>query len=94
MTKLTEKFNEYHSTNPHVYEMFKRFAHEAKGAGFKTYSAKAVFERMRWFTDIETTGEKFKLSNNYHAYYARKLMQDAAEFTGFFRTKHIEGVDG
>ena len=94
MTKLTEKFNKYHAANPHVYEMFKLFSREAKNAGFKVFSAKAVFERMRWFTYIETKGDRFKLTNSYHAYYARKLMEDCKDFEGFFRTKHIEGGDG
>ena len=93
MTVLVQKFKEYHDKNPQVFEMFKRFSQEAKQAGFKKFSAKAVFERMRWYTDIETKGEPFKLSNNYHAYYARKLMEEVPEFDGFFRTKMIQGVD-
>lgn len=83
------RFEEYHKNNPHVYDMFVKFAKEAKKSNRKKYSAKSIFERMRWHTEIETQGEPFKLSNNYTAYYARKVMEELPEFDGFFRTKEL-----
>jgi hypothetical protein len=72
-----------------VYELFKRFAFEVIRRGHKHYSANAIFERIRWHTDIETNGDPFKLSNNHRAYYARLFMHDHPEYEGFFRTKEI-----
>mgnify|MGYP003629599682 CR=1 FL=1 len=86
---IEEAFEKYHKANPHVFKHFKHFANQAKTTGMKQFSANAIFERMRWYLNIETFGEPFKLSNNYRAYYARKLMVDCPEFEGFFKIKQL-----
>ena len=85
-----KKFAEFHEDNPHVYDMFVSFTKQAKQANRKYYSSYAIFERMRWYTDIETDGEPFKLNNNYRPYYARKVMEEYPEFEGFFRIREIK----
>ena len=60
----------FHNANPHVYELFEKFTFDVIRRGYSNYSANAIFERIRWHTEIETDGE-FKLSNNHRAYYAR-----------------------
>ena len=77
----------WHKMNPHVYELFKRFTLDVIRRGHRNYSSKAIFERIRWHTEIETTGEEFKMSNNYTPYYARLFMHDFPEHKEFFRTK-------
>ena len=86
---IEDQFKQFDSSNPHVYETFKRFAYEVLDSGRKKYSANGIFERMRWHTEIETRGDPFKLSNNYRAYYARKLMDEFPEFSEFFKTKKL-----
>jgi len=86
---LKRKWWEYHKNNPQVYALFCSFTWQLIERGHKNYSAKAVFERIRWHTDVETKGEPFKLSNNHTAYYARLFMHDFPEYQGFFRTKEI-----
>lgn len=87
---IEKKFEVYHRDNPHVYDLFIKFSTQAKESGKKQYSAKSVFERMRWHVDIETVGETFKLNNNYTAYYARKIMQDYSEFYNFFSIRELK----
>ena len=77
----------WHKANPEVYELFKKFTWQVIGAGHKNYSSKAIFERIRWHTDVETGGDPFKINNNYTAYYARLFMVDHPEYDGFFRTR-------
>ena len=86
-------FSKYDQDNPQVYEYFKRFAFEAKRRGFKHYSAKGIFERMRWHMNVETTGDPFKLNNNYTRDYSRKLVAEHPEFDGFFRMRNSLGHD-
>lgn len=83
----------WHRANPHVYELFKRFTFDVIKRGHKHYSSKAIFERIRWHTDIETTGEEFKMSNNYTPYYARLFMKDFPDHADFFRTKTLRSDD-
>lgn len=88
MTKLEKDFMEFHKENPHVYELFKRFTKAAMSSGRKTYSAKAIFERIRWHTDIETNESLgFKLNNNHCPYYTRMFAAQFPNQANFFRTR-------
>lgn len=80
-------FRHFHMNNPHIYELFKRFTFEVRDAGLSHYSARAVFDRIRWWTMVETVGEPFKISNNHSPYYASMFMREFPEMRGFFRTK-------
>lgn len=81
----------YHHNNPHVFDAFERFAFEAIRAGRKRLSAWLIVNRIRWETNVETTGEDFKISNDYIAYYARLFMKIHPEHEGFFVTKKLKG---
>lgn len=86
---LREAFAKFHEENPQVYEMFKKFANQAIEAGRDRFSVAMIWERMRWYTMVETTGEPFKLNNNHKAYYARLFMDDFSEHAGLFRTRRL-----
>ena len=77
----------YHKENPQVYDAFKKFTFQAINSGKKHLGSKMVFERIRWFTSVEARSDCFKLNNNYHAYYARKFMQEYPAYKDFFRTR-------
>jgi len=78
-------FEEYDRDNPDIWQKFQRFAIEAKTKGFKRYSAKGIFEIIRWHTPARKG--IFKIDNNYHADYARKMMYEFPSFVGFFETR-------
>lgn len=86
-TAVGRKSHEFDRENPHVFEMFERFAKEARNRGHQRYSANGIFERMRWETHMTSNDNDFKLSNNLRAYYARKLMASDETFVGFFTVK-------
>lgn len=83
---IQEEFEEFDAANPHVYAAFKRFAREALRSGRPRFGAKAIYERLRWHYAMKTTGEEFKLPNNYTSRYARKLIAECPEFDGFITT--------
>lgn len=80
-------FETYHRKNPHVFKLFRKYARIAKEKGFKRYSAKGIFEIIRWHTQESSSDKDYKLNNNYHAQYARKLMSEHPEFRGFFEIR-------
>jgi hypothetical protein len=84
---LARKFEEYDRENPEIYEYFVKFTLQIADVKDR-YSAKAIFEQIRWHTDIRG-GKPFKISNNYTAYYARKFEQDHPWMKGFFRKREI-----
>ncbi len=81
-------FETYDRQNPQIWEQFVKFSKEAKQRGFSHYSAKGIFEIIRWHTPV-TGNDAYKLNNNYHADYARKMMREYEEFRDFFRTREI-----
>lgn len=89
---LKRKWWEWHKENPHVYELFERFAFEAIGKGHDRLSAWLIVNRIRWETTVETNGGDFKISNDFIAYYSRLFMHMHPEYDGFFRTKELRRV--
>lgn len=91
---LKHKWWAWHKKNPHVWELFQKFTFQAINAGRGHYSVNAIFERIRWHTDIETQGDPFKISNNHRAYYARYFHVMYPEHDGFFRTSELRSERG
>jgi len=89
-TVLRKEFREFHNKNPRVWELLQKFTFQIIDRGFKNYSVNAVFERIRWHADVETSDPEFKLSNNHRAYYSRMFMDKYPEYEGFFRTKELK----
>tara|TARA_R110002126_G_scaffold118575_1_gene258779 strand:- start:739 stop:1029 length:291 start_codon:yes stop_codon:yes gene_type:complete len=88
---LKLEFINFHEKNPKVYQLFCKFTEQIIAAGFKSYSAKAVIERIRWHTDIvHNDGDEFKITNNHTAYYARHYMEMNPMYVGFFKTKEVK----
>jgi hypothetical protein len=82
-----ERFERFHAENPRVFELFKKFAREVMQTGRRRFSADAVIQRIRWFVQVDTTGDEFKVNDNYSAYYARLLIRECPEFDGFFELR-------
>ena len=80
---ILSRFEKFHAVNPHVYENLRELALAARRAGQRRSGTKALFEILRYAT-LVTTGEVFKLNNNYTAIYARMLMKEEPELRGFF----------
>jgi len=89
-TPLEKDFLEFHNANPHVWLLFRQFARKAMASGRKSYSANAIFERIRWYTDIDSNDEQgFKVNNNHRAYYTRLFQSQYPNHAHFFRTRTL-----
>ncbi len=89
---LKEKFAEWDEDNPEVYELFCRFTFEAIERGHKRLSAWMIANRIRWETSVVTTGNDYKISNDFIAFYARKFMEQNPQYDGFFKTKAMKRI--
>jgi hypothetical protein len=90
--ELQSRFESYDRENPAIWEKFVHFAVELIDAGVDRAGAKFIVERIRWETKVRAkelgVNARFKINNNYPAYYARKLIQkDPARFANFFETR-------
>ena len=70
--------------------MFEHFTFQAINSGKKKLSAWLIINRIRWETTVVTSGEDFKISNDYIAYYARLFMHKNPEYSGFFNIKPMK----
>jgi hypothetical protein len=89
---LLNRFAAYHQHNPSVLEDFADFARQMRSAGKQKYAAIAIISQIRWQHDLETTGDEFKINNDYAALYARMLMAIDPSFTGFFDLRAMKPV--
>lgn len=97
--RIQRRFEEYHRQNPNVYELIVAYARRAKRGGKKEWGIAAIIEIIRWEhffkaqeEGIKTEGgaeEKFKISNDYRSRYARLIMEQEADLSGFFKTKEL-----
>ena len=86
--EIADQFVAFHNSHPEIWELFEHFAFEKIKQGFKNYSSKGIFERIRWEIALpEPEGSDFKLNNNYTAFYARTFMLRHPQYEGFFRLR-------
>jgi hypothetical protein len=82
---------EWHKSNPQVWLLFERFALEAVARGRSKISHWLIINRIRWETAITTTGNDFKISNDFIAFYARLWKALHPEHADLFNTKQMKG---
>tara|TARA_R110000824_G_C15183334_1_gene674005 strand:+ start:1140 stop:1505 length:366 start_codon:yes stop_codon:yes gene_type:complete len=89
LDEMREQVSVFHSEHPEIWSLFVRFTMDRIGKGFANYSAKAIFERIRWEVDsVGADGKlEFKLNNNWPSFYARRFMKMYPKYRGFFRTR-------
>ena len=92
--QIYNDFEQFHLQNQQVWKLFEKYALMIVQRGFSHYGAAAVFERIRWHVQIETTGKEFKLNNNYCAHYARKFEEEYPDHVGFFRCRRLVSENG
>jgi hypothetical protein len=81
----------WHKENPQVWKYFERFAFEAIAHNRKKISHWLIINRIRWETSIVTTGDDFKISNDYIAFYARLWKAKYPQHKDLFNTKRMIG---
>lgn len=87
--EVLNRFKKFHKENPQVYEEFVNTAKRMKRTGRTRYSARTIIEVLRWTRDIGTTGEVFKINDDYVPIYVRLLIHNYPEFNGFFELRKI-----
>jgi hypothetical protein len=91
-----EKFNEFDTKHPEVYELFRRLTFEMivkyrkRRIGVHTITGK-----MRWDYSIgdEASHDGWKLNENFGPYMARKFMREFPEWNGFFETRALRSLE-
>lgn len=81
-------WEEFHAENPHVYELFERFAFEAIRSGMSRYGAHGIVERIRWHVSIDIRSTDGLKINDHHApFMSRLFVERHPEHAGFFELR-------
>jgi hypothetical protein len=91
---MQARFDAFHADHPQVWKLFLRFVKEAMVSGRRKFGARMIWERMRWFSTIETKGDDFKLNDHYPPFYARLFMETYPQYAGFFEIREKATCDG
>lgn len=91
--QLLQKFKVFHIENPDIYATFRRYALKIKQTGRKKYSGWTIINAIRWDHDIKTSGDVFKINNDFIALYTRLLIFHEPSFEGFFELRKMKASD-
>lgn len=86
---IQERFEEFHRSNPQVYEAYRSVALQLVRSGVKHRGISALTEILRYDDAIQTHGAPFKICNSYRSRYARLLMKNEPALRGFFELRSL-----
>lgn len=90
VSKLDQRFWEFHESKPEVYQALAEMALAAVRQGKKKVGAKALFERVRWELWLASSNDdEYQLNNNHTSRYARLLMARVPELRGVFELRGL-----
>jgi hypothetical protein len=84
---IAQRAEAFHKANPFVFDALVNLSLSMRGQGHSKWSINGAFEVLRWQWSMHTTGDEFRLNNNFRAFYARKMMSDVPALDGFFETR-------
>ena len=87
--RIQERFEAWHREHPEVYDLFRRAAKAIKAQGRTRFGTAAIFERMRWFSDVGAAESGYRLNNDFRSRLARKLLLEHPDFDGFLEIRRL-----
>ena len=87
-----ERFEQFHSDNPHVYDVRVSISREGRRRGMSQWSIAGAFEVARYERRFSTTDESFKIRNDFKPHYARLIMEREGDLKGFFIIKELTAL--
>ena len=86
--KQREKFYRWYPKNMHIINKFHQVTHLLKEKGKRDhYSARAIFEHIRWNTLFSDSDEEYKIQDNVCSSIVRVVVHMFPEFQGMFTMK-------
>ncbi len=89
---IQQRFEEFHSKNPRVFDKLLELARVVKATNRPKFAIGCLWERLRWYEKIERTdqcGEAFELNDHFRSRYVRLLIERYPEFDGVFELRKL-----
>ncbi len=88
-----DRFESFDRANPWVYDALVDLTRDLVHRGRKRVGIKMLFEVLRWEYERSTVGDsEFKLNNNFHSRYARKIMGSEPDLEGVFEVRELKAA--
>ena len=87
-----ERFEQFHEANPHVYENLEELAFKLVNRGVKRFGISLLYENLRWHFLMTTTGDEFRLNNNFRSHYARLLIENHPEWESLLEIRELRSA--
>lgn len=88
---IAERFAAFHAANPHVADALELLA--AQWLAFhKRVGVKALAERLRWESGIQTSGDAYRINNSFTSLYARLLIERRPDWKDAIRTRELRAA--
>jgi hypothetical protein len=84
---IQQRFDAFHAANPDVYAELVRLARDARSAGRQRVGMKELWEVARWHLRLRTTGDEYRLNNDYTSCFARLIQDQEPDLAGLFETR-------
>ena len=86
---IGERFETFHTANPWIADELEKLADIEYRHGDGRIGIKYLIEVLRWNYRRATTGQPFKISNDFTSRYARLLVDRRPEFDTLFETREL-----
>ena len=85
---ISERFERFHSANPHIAESLTHLALQERAIGATRISMKYLFEVLRWKRRQSIqTDEPYKINNDFTPLYARLIADRDPRLAGLFEKR-------
>ena len=88
-----EKFERFHTANPHVYRVIVEKAREWRAAGRGKLGMSLLFGMVRWVIALETDGDPIRINDHYVPYYSRLIMWQEPDLAELFNLRRSDEAD-
>jgi hypothetical protein len=87
---IQERFEQFDRLNPHIYDILVELARKLRARRpSRRVGIGMLFEVLRWNYLVQTTGDDFKLNNNYRSRYARLIEEREPDLRGAFELREL-----
>lgn len=86
---LQERFEAFHNANPWVLHAYERLTADWLAKGNGRVGIKMLTEIIRWQYGRATTGQDFKINNNYPSRYVRLMLDRNPAWATVFHTREL-----
>jgi hypothetical protein len=89
---IGERFEAFHAANPWVLTPYERLTADLVRRGRDRIGIGILTEVLRWEYGRQTTGDDFRINNNFRSRYARLLLERHPEWVGVFQTRLLRAA--